>query len=109
MTLTEFKAWFDGYTENLEGAPNGKQWKRIKEQVGKIDGTPITYPVYVERYVRPWYPYIGWNAATAQGIGANIYNADSAVLGYSDAHATSGTFDATSAMYAAGKMEAGNA
>lgn len=102
MTLTEFKAWFDGYTENLEGAPNGKQWKRIKEQVGKIDGAPITYPVYVDRYVRPRYPY--WpdtivSYSTTDAIGTQCYNVS----------ADAKQFDGVQAMYAAGKMEAGNA
>ncbi len=55
MTLQEFKAWFDGFTEAMEGAPNAAQWSRIKEQVGKIDGAVTTYPVFVDRY--PSWPY----------------------------------------------------
>ncbi len=44
MTLQEFKAWFDGFTENIGEAPTKKQWARIKARVNEIDGTAITYP-----------------------------------------------------------------
>ena len=50
MTLSEFKAWFEGYTENMDGPPNAKQWKRIKSMIGDIDGEPITLPIYIDRY-----------------------------------------------------------
>ncbi len=55
MTQQEFKAWFDGFTEAMDGAPNKKQWERIKARVKEIDGVVTTYPVFVE----PWYvpPY----------------------------------------------------
>lgn len=104
MTLTEFKAWFDGYTENLEGAPNGKQWKRIKEQVSQIDGAPITHTVYVDRYVRPGYPYYG-----ALGFAQNTFSADAIGSQSYNRSAARSNFDGATAMYAAGKMEAGNA
>ena len=57
MTLSEFKAWFEGFTENIDGKPNEKQWKRIKARVKEIDGTPVT-PIVIERwrdrYVPNW-------------------------------------------------------
>jgi len=106
MNLQEFKAWFDGFTENLEAAPSAKQWKRVKEQVAKIDGAPITYPVYIDRYVRPWHPYYG-----ALGVAQNTYSADAiGAQSYNLALADqSAGFDGVQAMYAAGRMEAGNA
>ncbi len=58
MTLAEFKAWFEGFTETLKAAPNEKQWERIKARVAEIDGTVTTYPVFVDRYIPPyrrWY------------------------------------------------------
>lgn len=58
MTLAEFKAWFEGFSETMEAAPNEKQWERIKARVAEINGTVTTYPVFVDRYVppyRPWY------------------------------------------------------
>lgn len=74
MTLAEFKAWFEGFTEDMEGQPNAKQWKRIKARVAQIDGVAITREVvYRDRYwpsyvKRTWFdtqPY------TSMGIGAS--------------------------------------
>ncbi len=50
MTLSEFKAWFGGYTEDMDGPPSAKQWKRIKSRVKDIDGEKVTYPVFIDRY-----------------------------------------------------------
>lgn len=58
MTLAEFKAWFEGFTEDMDGPPNAKQFKRIKAKVGEITGAPITQTVireYVDRYRPYWY------------------------------------------------------
>lgn len=38
MTTQEFKAWFEGFTECIEGTPSKKQWERIKNRVAEIDG-----------------------------------------------------------------------
>lgn len=57
MTLAEFKAWFEGFTETIEAAPSEKQWKRIKARVAEIDGTVTTYPVFVDRYIPPYRPW----------------------------------------------------
>lgn len=65
MTVSEFKAWFEGFTETLEGPPNQKQWDRIKARVKEVDGVVTTYPVYVERY-RPYSgPY--WTTLNISG------------------------------------------
>lgn len=67
MTLQEFKAWFEGYTESLDSTPNEKQWKRIRDRVKEIDGALTTHTVFVDRYryvpsipqyTFPW-PYYG--------------------------------------------------
>jgi hypothetical protein len=61
MTLQEFKAWFQGYTEDMKSTPTKEQWAKIKLRVGEIDGTVTTYPVFIDRYVKPYYteyPYI---------------------------------------------------
>lgn len=55
MTLSEFKAWFEGFTENIDGIPSKKQWARIRKRVNEISDTPT--PFFVERYLRPYYPY----------------------------------------------------
>lgn len=105
MKLNEFKAWFDGFTEGMEGPPSAKQWKRIKEQVAAIDGTPISYPVYVDRYLRhPWYDRT-W------GLSADARNADlrayaTSVGNLSGPVHSEKAFDGVTAMYAVGKAEA---
>lgn len=56
MTLAEFKAWFEGFTEDMDGQPNAKQWTRIKARVAQIDGVAITREVvYRDRY---WPSYV---------------------------------------------------
>lgn len=93
MKLDEFKAWFSGFTEDMNGPPTEKQWARIKEQVGAIDGVTVSQTVFFERY-RPYYDrwFIGGvgmqNAAPGVGVSNNA------------------AFDSTTALYAAGKMEA---
>lgn len=59
MTLSEFKAWFEGFTESIEGksAPTQKQWAKIKEKVALIDGAPTTHVVYLDRWVQPYLHY----------------------------------------------------
>jgi hypothetical protein len=57
MTKNEFRAWFDGFCEGMEGAPNDKQWERIKARVAEINDVATTYPVFVDRYVAPYRPY----------------------------------------------------
>lgn len=84
MTLQEFKAWFDGFTENMGEAPPTKlQWARIQARVKEIDGTAVTYPVFVERYWprHPIYPQ--WTTFNADGI---VFNAMQAMcaLGQAD-------------------------
>ena len=72
MTLAEFKAWFEGYAENIEGAPSAKQWKLIKARVKEIDGEKITERMFIDRYwpttwprydmtpANPSNPFITW-------------------------------------------------
>lgn len=36
MTVSEFKAWFDGYMENIPGHPDERQFARIKEQISEL-------------------------------------------------------------------------
>jgi len=61
MNLSEFKAWFEGFTENISGIPSKKQWGRIQERVGEITSEPTSYPVFVDRYERPYQPWYTWN------------------------------------------------
>jgi hypothetical protein len=77
MTLAEFKAWFEGFTEDMEGAPTPKQWKRIKDRVKQIDGTVLTKEVvYLDRYwpdyQSPWKPLVVRCAAGTAGAYGSI-------------------------------------
>jgi hypothetical protein len=76
MTPSEFKAWFDGFTEAFEGRiPTKAQWGRIKDRVAEIDGKAVTERVYVDRY---WPTYVKtypmysptWTTTTCGGVGA---------------------------------------
>lgn len=123
MTLSEFKAWFEGFTESMEVAPTEAQFAKIKAKVALIDGAVTTYPVFIDRYwrqgfPRPWpyyapnYPY--WTSTTGGSIGAGTFTmgASGGVSGSSyalsgDEH-VSPTFDSHGAMLALGRAEALN-
>lgn len=100
MTLAEFKAWFEGYTEDMDKAPTEKQWKRIKKRVAEIDGTPITREVWVERY-RPWY-YPSITAFGSSSTTTTIPSTDTIIM---NANLAS-QFDNAQSMFALGKSEA---
>jgi hypothetical protein len=54
MTLSEFKAWLEGFTEVIDGPPSQEQWDRIKEKVASIvDPLISTYPYYIPYPVYP--------------------------------------------------------
>lgn len=61
MNMSEFKAWFEGFSEVMTGPPNDAQWARIKERVAQIDGQPTSYPVYLREHGYPvgreWWVY----------------------------------------------------
>ncbi len=37
MKIKEFKAWFEGYSENIPDSPNAEQWERIKDVVSNLE------------------------------------------------------------------------
>lgn len=55
MNQQEFKAWFEGYTENIPNIPSKKQWDRIKARVKEIDGHATTVHHFYNDYWRPYY------------------------------------------------------
>ena len=109
MTLAEFKAWFDGYTENVDKQPTQKQWARIKDRVAEIDGTAVTERVYIDRYW-PIYrqPYFGspvWTTCgTVSSAAATVSNSAGSAVTTSVVQMPA--FNAESAMYALGREEA---
>jgi len=84
MNLAEFKAWFEGFTEAMDGPPSEKAWERIKARVKEIDGRPTTQTIYVDRYVEPYRRWFGFplydTTSYAAGpdnktLGASLFNA----------------------------------
>lgn len=43
MQVSEFKAWFEGFTEDMTKLPTVKQWARIKARIDEIDGVATTW------------------------------------------------------------------
>lgn len=74
MNLSEFKAWFEGFTDNLDGPPGPKAWEKICERVKGIKVDPTPWPVFVDRYVPryPRHPFDGnyWLASTGSHVQA---------------------------------------
>lgn len=36
MTLDEYKAWLDGFSEGVNGAPTETQWKKIRDKLNQV-------------------------------------------------------------------------
>jgi hypothetical protein len=54
MNTNEFKAWFEGFTECMEGTPNKKQWEKIKQRVDEITSEPTTVRYFYDHYYHPY-------------------------------------------------------
>lgn len=134
MTESEFKQWFTGFVEGIEGkTPSAKQWAKIQERVSEITGTPIVQNVFYERYWWPYYngPYYsvcGQNSMllsgtarseegahnamslASSGAGQMLAEAKSAAENMSawggDVLSYEPIFDANDAMYALGRADA---
>jgi hypothetical protein len=113
MTLQEFKAWFEGFTEAMYSKPpTAKQWQRIQARVKEIDGTAVSYPVFVDRYWPRTYPawpyYTGTSISCAQtalaGVGWNTPTTDTVTLNVrNDGHEV---WNSAQAMCALGRADA---
>lgn len=77
MTINEFKAWFEGYTENIHKVPTQKQWARIVERVSDIEVEPSKCHHYYRELQpwRPWYPT--WYSNTGGTLTTTLGNATS--------------------------------
>lgn len=105
MTPSEFKAWFDGFTEAFTGCPTKAQWTRIKARVAEIDGKSVTERVYVDRYWPTVWPHRTYTTCGITGLtGIGI-----ATQGQLMANVSSGagaTYDSHKAMAWLGQNEA---
>jgi hypothetical protein len=44
MTLTEFKFWLEGFSEQISVSPNANQWSRIKERLKEVTEDKSFFP-----------------------------------------------------------------
>jgi hypothetical protein len=103
MTLQEFKSWFEGFTENMQGPPNTEQWKRVQERVKQIDGTAVTERIFIDRYWNHWH----WHSPSYYGpvySPAPVYTPTVTCSSLGDMTGTT-SFNSTSAMHALGQQE----
>ena len=110
MTPKEFKAWFEGFTEAIVGMPTEAQWKKVKERVSQIDGNPVSYSVYVDRYwprPRPYWESPYWVRMAAGGTGGMTLSCAQSyeMLDSSPRNLPQPPFDSQTAMYAAGRAD----
>lgn len=75
MNAVEFKAWFEGFTENMEGPPNAKDWKKICEKIGSMKSS-YPYP-----HLSPYYPV--WNSVYGSAVPTLSLNNNSVAEGAS--------------------------
>lgn len=72
MHLSEFQAWFEGFTEEMKGPPNKDQWGKIKKRVKEITADYTPAPIFIERYYEPWRRYWiyqpCWTTLTGVGV-----------------------------------------
>lgn len=63
MTINEFKAWLEGFSEGVQGAPTISQWNKIKARIDSLDSQPVK----VTRELKP-IGYDGWPKIYGEGI-----------------------------------------
>lgn len=114
MTPSEFKAWFDGFTEAFNGVPTKAQWTRVKERVAEIDGKAVTERIYLDRYWPSYPPYRSYpywaTFGAAQGVGAACVGAGAVgpivTLTANNSVGPAQSFNSTTAMFALGQADA---
>jgi hypothetical protein len=95
MNLTEFKAWFEGFTEALDGPPGPKAWARIQEQVAAIVPEPTKPREFHTHYHRePWWQH--WNGYSPVSWGTSHV----ATIGTAQSHAVLHSADAADNIWA---------
>lgn len=83
MTISEFKAWFDGYTSQVRGQPTAKQWRMIKAKLALVrenTSTPVQMPTFtyypqpLSTTSTPTYPYYSLPNSTTllSGLGSSV-------------------------------------
>lgn len=53
MTISEFKAWLDGFSAGIKDQPTKEQWEMVQEKLAGVHEPLPTlpeYPKYIEDY-----------------------------------------------------------
>ena len=79
MTNNEFKAWFEGYTEEMKDSPTKAQWKKIKVKVKEMDGNSVWR--YYQPYWNNW-TYISSPGQITGGTSTADFTLNSSVTMY---------------------------
>lgn len=85
MNPSEFKAWFEGFSENMGASPTKIQWKKIKEKVATITDNPTPWPLFVDRYMRPtpYQPmYDRWWSSAMSSLPSYTSNATTPIVAF---------------------------
>ena len=91
MHTSEFKAWFDGFTEAIKDKPTKMQWARIKERLAEVDGNYTPPQVFFDRWYHKfhtypfWYNWYSTSSPTYTVNGNAVASNDLAVVGASTA------------------------
>lgn len=55
MTLKEFKAWFEEFSEGVKGAPDKAQWDLICSKIDQMSGfDQFNATICVDRMLEKW-------------------------------------------------------
>jgi len=103
MNTAEFKAWFHGFTEGMDGPPSKKQWERIKEVVAAVDGAATPYWVYLRDYGYPYWHSTTYGSTYTTGPAAGEQKLSNGTAAFGITSAV--PFDSERAFYHAGSAE----
>jgi len=118
MTPAEFKAWFDGFTEGMDGPPSAKQWEKITKKVKQIDNTSVLTPVYVDRWwpvVQPYWQHttgglrpcpVWYGAGSASSLSAGTVSSSTVRMSADELKAQNFTPTASALLMAEGRADA---
>ncbi len=67
MQVCEFKAWFEGFTEDMTKLPTVKQWARVKARVKEIDGVGYWASYQPYWHISTSTPQTTWAATSNTG------------------------------------------
>lgn len=90
MTLSEFKAWFEGFSEGIDTAPTAEQFAKIKAKVAKIDGAPTTERIFIDRWWPAYRPHQWWESPIIASPVYPSWTATSTAAGLSEVSVSAG-------------------